>query len=38
MAKMLRLLFCFGLLLSFVVLAGKSYAAGPLLIAYGGHN
>ena len=38
MANMLRLLFCFGLLLSFVVLAGKSYAAGPLLIAYGGHN
>jgi ABC-type nitrate/sulfonate/bicarbonate transport system substrate-binding protein len=26
------------LLLSFFVLAGKSYAAGPLLIAYGGHN
>ncbi len=38
MAKILRLLFCFGLLLSFVVLVGQSYAAGPLLIAYGGHN
>jgi ABC-type nitrate/sulfonate/bicarbonate transport system substrate-binding protein len=33
-----RLLFSSSLLLSFFVLAGKSYAAGPLLIAYGGHN
>ena len=38
MAKIVRLLFSSSLLLSFFVLAGKSYAAGPLLIAYGGHN
>src|SRR3970282_2686937 len=38
MAKIVRLLFSSSSLLSFFVLAGKSYAAGPLLIAYGGHN
>ena len=38
MAKIVRLLFSSSLLLSFFVIAGKSYAAGPLLIAYGGHN
>lgn len=38
MATILRLLLSSSLVLAFFVLGGKSYAAGPLLIAYGGHN
>jgi ABC-type nitrate/sulfonate/bicarbonate transport system substrate-binding protein len=38
MVSILRLLLSPGLVLAFFVLAARSHAAGPLLIAYGGHN
>ena len=38
MVSMLRRLLISALALVFLVLAGKTHAAGPLLVAYGGHN
>ena len=38
MLSMLRLLLCSGLLIAASLLPTKAQAAGPLLIAYGGHN
>ena len=38
MDLILRLLMCTGLIFAFPLLSGKARAAGPLLIAYGGHN
>lgn len=38
MISILRLWLCYGLIMAFPMLVGKTYAAGPLLVAYGGHN